>query len=143
MHAASSPFADSQLPTSSAGMGSGLAGDASFTMADQPLRSGETDAVTPRLARPTRRASGEDSASSSSLSQASTPPVHPRERFEALTAAMKASSGPPYLDVWRQTIQELFALEFARLPVSFDALPAERKRYPKLADHVFRDRSWS
>uniref|UniRef100_A0AAV1VGC9 CCHC-type domain-containing protein n=1 Tax=Peronospora matthiolae TaxID=2874970 RepID=A0AAV1VGC9_9STRA len=52
--------------------------------------------------------------------------------FEALTAAMKASSGPPYLDVWRQTIQELFALEFARLPVSFDALPAERKRYPKL-----------
>uniref|UniRef100_A0AAV1TWG6 CCHC-type domain-containing protein n=1 Tax=Peronospora matthiolae TaxID=2874970 RepID=A0AAV1TWG6_9STRA len=45
---------------------------------------------------------------------------------------MKASSGPPYLDVWRQTIQELFALEFARLPVSFDALPAERKRYPKL-----------
>uniref|UniRef100_A0AAV1USB4 CCHC-type domain-containing protein n=1 Tax=Peronospora matthiolae TaxID=2874970 RepID=A0AAV1USB4_9STRA len=132
VHAASSPLADSQLPTSSAAMESGLAGDASFTMADQSLRSGKTDAVTPRLDGTTGRASGEDSESSSSPSQAFTPPVHPRDMFEALTAAMKASSGPPYLDVWRQTIQELFALEFARLPVSFDALPAERKRYPKL-----------
>ena len=52
---------------------------------------------------------------------------------------MKASTMPAYLDVWPQTIQELFALEFFRLPVSLGELPADSKRYYNLtgAELVF------
>ena len=60
------------------------------------------------------------------------PSVQPRQMFGALSVEMKAFTGQASLDVWRLTVQELFALEYSRLPVSLDALPANRKRYPTL-----------
>uniref|UniRef100_M4BMV8 Uncharacterized protein n=1 Tax=Hyaloperonospora arabidopsidis (strain Emoy2) TaxID=559515 RepID=M4BMV8_HYAAE len=55
--------------------------------------------------------------------------------FEALQESMRTSTGPGHLEVWRQTIQELFEVEYSRLPVRSDALPEERKRFPKLMGH--------
>uniref|UniRef100_A0AAV1TMW8 CCHC-type domain-containing protein n=1 Tax=Peronospora matthiolae TaxID=2874970 RepID=A0AAV1TMW8_9STRA len=58
--------------------------------------------------------------------------VPPQELFEALIESMKASPGPTNVDVWRLSIQDLFTAKYARIPVSVDALPAGRTRFPKL-----------
>ena len=45
---------------------------------------------------------------------------------------MKTYQGPGYVDVWKTTIQDLFADEYLRLPVRSSLLPVERARYPQL-----------
>uniref|UniRef100_A0AAV1UKT3 Uncharacterized protein n=1 Tax=Peronospora matthiolae TaxID=2874970 RepID=A0AAV1UKT3_9STRA len=52
--------------------------------------------------------------------------------FEALVADMTVYQGTGYVDVWKETLQELFTAEYSRLSVRTELLPAEHIRYPTL-----------
>ena len=69
---------------------------------------------------------------SAGASTESPPQTDPKAMFESLQESMRTSAGPGRLEVWRQTIQELFKVEYSRLPVRSESLPQERKRFPKL-----------
>ena len=62
-----------------------------------------------------RRSPGEDplSPSERSSSAPSPPVVTSKDMFEALVADMTTYQGPGYVDVWKATLQELFAAEYS------------------------------
>ena len=77
------------------------------------MRAGASTESPPQEGTAQSPVPGDQVRSSAGASTESPPQTDPRDMFEALQESMRTSAGPGHLEVWRQTIQELFEVEYS------------------------------